>query len=196
MDKRERDYRSFYAKNSGAELSASSEYIEDNGGKYMVPYKKVREVVFKNASGDGLKDAERAARLQYRLILMEPVLMASVDFEGRTIRVLYNPEDAANRNEKISLKGIVDFLANEGVHADAAKAESREIDYYREVYGRYYSPKTIRERPPYGFTLEEWERGMKAKYEKKMGAAEKKKLAEFREWQAEFEAEHPELGKA
>lgn len=196
MDKRENDYKRFYAKNAGAAAGAGGEYIEDKGGKYMVPYRKVRRVSFAGVSERELVDQAHAARLQYRLILMEPVLIAAVDFEGRTISITYNPEDATNRNEKISLKGIVDFLASEGVHVDSGKAESGEIDYYAEIYKYYHDPKSVREHPPYGYTSEEWGNGMKAKYEKKMAAAEEKKLGEWREWQAEFEKEHPELKKA
>jgi hypothetical protein len=193
MDKRESDYRSFYAKSQGGEASAYGGYVEDRGGKYMVPYQKVRRAVFAGVSREELRDPEHAARLQYRLLLMEPVLAASVDFDGLAISLVYNPEDAVNRNEKISLRGIADFLAGEGVHVDAGKAESKELDYYRDIYEYYNDPKTIRERPPYSYTLEEWKKGMKEKYEKGMAAAEKKKLDEFGKWRAEFEKEHPEL---
>lgn len=195
MDKSDNDYRAFYAKNDDAAASAYDSYIEDKGGKYMVPYRKVRQVVFGGAGGDGLADQEHAARLQYRLILMDPVLIAEVDFESRRIRVVYNPEDATGRNERISLKGITDFLASEGVRVDAGNAETKELDYYRDIYEYYHDPKTVRERPPYGYTLEEWKKGMKTKYEKKMAGAESKKLEEFREWQAKFGKEHPELAK-
>ncbi len=196
MDKRDSDYRSFYAEGQGsAEKAANDEYVTDGGGKRMVPYRKVRQAVFSGVSIGELADPEHAARLQYRLILMEPVLIASVDFEGRKISVVYNPEDAANRNEKISLQGIVGFLASEGVHVDAGKAETREIDYYAEIYGYYHNPKALRERPPYGYTLDEWDNGMKERYEKNMSSAERKKMQKWHEWQAEFEKEHPELSK-
>jgi hypothetical protein len=193
MDKSENDYRAFYAKGEAATAGAYDSYIEDGGGRYMVPYGKVRQAVFRGVSAEQLVDAEHAARLQYRLLLMAPVLMAAVDFEGRTISVTYNPEDATNRNERISLKGISDFLASEGVRVDPAGAESKDLDYYSEIYKYYHDPKVVREHPPYGYTLDEWNRGLKAKYEKDVEKAEKKKIDEFREWQAEYEREHPEL---
>ena len=196
MDKQENDYRRFYAKNEGSAGSASDSYIEDGGGRYMVPYGKVRQAVFGGVDGGELADPEHASRLQYRLLLMNPILTAVVDFEGLSIRVVYNPEDAANRNEKISLQGIVDFLASEGVHVDAGKAESGDIDYYTEIYKYYHDPKTLRNHPPSGYTLDEWEKGLRSRYEKNMAKAEKEKLEEFRAWQAEFEKEHPELKKA
>jgi hypothetical protein len=196
MDKRENDYKRFYSENGGAASSALGEYIEDKGGKYMIPYRRVRQVVFAGVSGEELGDQAHAARLQYRLMLMEPVLMAAVDFDSLTIRITYNPEDATNRSEKISLKGLIGFLSSEGVHVDSGKAESKEVDYYTEIYKYYHDPKVLREHPPYGYTLDEWGNGMKAKYEKDMIVAEKKKLDEWRAWQAEFEDEHPELKKA
>ena len=195
MDKRENDYKRFYAENRGAASSAADEYIEDKGGKYMIPYRMVRRVVFAGVSGEELVDQAHAARLQYRLILMEPVLLAAVDFDSLTITITYNPEDATNRSEKVSIEGIAGFLASEGVHVDSGRAESREIDYYTEIYKYYHDPKVLREHPPYGYTLDEWGKGMKAKYEKDMAGIEKKKLEEWREWQAEFEGEHPEIAK-
>jgi hypothetical protein len=195
MDKGKSDYRSFYAKGQGGESEAKDEYVEDNGGKYLVPYRKVRQVAFRGVRREELVDPEHAARLQYRLLLMEPILLAAVDFAEGEIGIFYNPEEATNRNERISLQGIVDFLAGEGVHVDPKGAESKEVDYYASVYGYYHDPKSIRERPPYGYTLDEWKSGMKERYEKNMAGAEKKKLKEWREWQAKFEKEHPELAK-
>jgi hypothetical protein len=195
MDKGKSDYRSFYAKSRDVGAEVKDEYVEDNGGRYLVPYRKVRQVVFRGVRKEELVDPEHAARLQYRLILMEPILLAAVDFDEREIGVFYNPEEATNRNERISLQGIVDFLASEGVHVDSKGAESKEVDYYASVYGYYHNPKSVRERPPYGYTLDEWKSGLKERYEKGMAGAEKKKLKEWLEWQAGFEKEHPELAK-
>ncbi|VVB77085.1 Uncharacterised protein [uncultured archaeon] len=191
MDKRTSDNKDLYTKSQGA--SSYDEYLEDGGKRYRVPYRTIKEVIFTGVGKDELRDAEHAARLQYRLLLLEPVLKAKVDFDGQKITILYNPETAPNRFAKMSLQGLLDFLAKEGVLLDSKESKSRDVDYYREVYCYQYDPKQIRERPPYSFTLEEWQKGMKGKYVAKIKAAESKKAEKFSEWKTDFEAQHPEL---
>jgi len=195
MDKRNNDNERFYAENAPSDRKAQDEYIIDDGKRYTVPYQKVKYVVLKNISKEELIDAEHAARLQYRLLLLEPVLRAKVDFGSLKISLLYNPEAAKTRNRRMSLKGILDFLASEHVHADANSVEERDVDYYKEIYSYYYDPETVRERPPFGYTPEEWSKGARAKYDEKMATAEAEKLRKFHEWQLEFEKEHAELAE-
>ena len=195
MDKRERTDRDFYA-NKPHSGSAFDEYVEEGGRRYMLPYRTVKQAVFAGIRKDEIKDWSHAARLQYKLLLLDPVLRAKVDADRRTISVIYNPDSADNRNEKMSLKALVGFLEREGVRVSEKDAEVRDFDYRSEMYEYNYDPKEIRERPPFGYTIDEWHSGMKSKFEKSVQDAERKKLAEFYAWREEFKKEHPELGKA
>ena len=69
----------------------------------MVPYHMVKRVTFTNISKAEMIDIPHAARLQYRLMLLEPIMKASVDFTKSKIIVTYNPDTADNNKEKMSL---------------------------------------------------------------------------------------------
>ena len=196
MDKREGTGENFYKKELERELhegKSYDEYVMENGKKFRVPYKKVRQVVFNNLKKEELVDQEHAARLQYRLMLLDSVLFAKVEFATRKITLTYNPEGAENSKEKIALQGLMGFLAKEGVHAPAEGIEERDVDYYKENYSYHYNPPSIREHPPYGYTLEEWRNGMKQEYEGKKDMYDKEKSDKFHEFQREYLGEHPEL---
>lgn len=193
MDKRTKTDEDLYARKpiSGGSMQGRA------AGSNALPYGIVKRVVFSGISRDEISDIGRAARLQYRLLLLDPVLRAKVDSLGCTITIIYNPETAANRNEKMSLKSIVEFLSRQGVHVSEKRAELSDLEYRREIYDYNYNPSTIRERPPFGYTLDEWRNGMRLKFEESVRAADTKKLAGFRAWQKKFKGEHPELaGKA
>lgn len=195
MDRRENTDAITYKKELEHQLAENKEYeeyVEENGVKFRVPYKMVKEVVFSNISKQELIDTEHAARLQYRLMLLEAVLFAKVEFVARKIKITYNPEGAANRKDKMSLQQIVDFLAKEGVHINPQEMQQNDVDYYKDIYSRHFNPQIIREHPPYGYTLEEW-RKMKTEYERRKVVMEKKNADKFHAWQQDYLRKHPEL---
>ncbi len=175
-----------------AENKEYEEYVEENGVKFRVPYKTVKEVTFVNIRKDELIDAEHSARLQYRIMLLEAVLFAKVEFVARKIKITYNPLEAESRKAKMSLQQIVDFLAKEGVYVSTEGMQERDVDYYNEIYKYQFNPPSIREHAPYGYTMEEWKK-MKPEYEAGKNAYEKKKLEKFHAWQHEYLIQHPEL---
>ena len=175
--------------NSSATLE---KYADENGEKYRLPYDKVREVVFSNIPSSELIDIPHCARLQYRLLLNTAILKAKVEFVNRKITIVYNPKGSNSANASIDLVDIVKMLETEGVRVDITGAEQREVDYYKEIWYPQFHPATIREHPPYGYTLDQW-RKMKDKYVAEVEKARKKKLESFKEWQKKYEKEHPEV---
>ncbi len=163
-----------------------------DGKSYRVPYKTVREIIFSNVRKEDLVDTEHAARLQYRIMLLDPVLRAKVEYVKQRISITYNPTDADNMKEKISLDELMDFLGKEGVYVGALQREERDVDYVKEIYSYQYNPAVIREHAPYGLTLEEWKKA-KPKYIEMERKAKERSLGEFREFQAEYAQEYPEI---
>lgn len=176
---------------SGNDAKYNDKIVEEDGNTYRMPYRKVREAVFLGVSKQELIDMPHAARLQYRLMLMDSVLRADVEFVKQSITVVYNPDSAENRKEKTSLDGLVGFLAKEGVHVDTSNIKEREFDYYEEIYKTQFNPKEIRDHPPYGVSREQWEK-MKPGWDEKVKEYNKSKLQSFHEWQDEYALEHPE----
>ena len=178
-----------------AETKEYNEYVEENGLKYRVPFHTVRQIVFTDVKKEELIDTEHAARLQYRLMLQEAVLFAKVEFVARKISITYNPTGADNRKAQMSRQDVVDFLAKQGVHVgtNPESVSERDVDYYNEHYKYHYNPPSIREHPPYGYTLDEWRNGMKAEYETHKAAYDKAKLDKYHEFQNNYLREHPEL---
>src|SRR5271155_3800014 len=78
-------------------------YVVENGEKFRVPYKIIKKVIFTELKKEELIDIPHAARLQYRLMLLDPVIKATVDFTKSKISILYNPREAENIREKISI---------------------------------------------------------------------------------------------
>lgn len=167
------------------------EYIVENGKRFRVPYKIIKEVTFTNLKREELVDIPHAARLQYRLMLLEPVIKASVDFTKLRISAIYNPRTAPNIREKMSFEELVEFLSKQGISVDPKHTIERDYDYYKEFYSYTYNPKTIRERAPYGYTKEEWQT-MKPEWEIKMKESEKVKQEKFRKFQEAYLENHPE----
>ncbi|MDE1873719.1 MAG: hypothetical protein KGI04_01195 [Candidatus Micrarchaeota archaeon] len=178
-----------------ADTKSYDEYVEENGKRFYVPYHTVREVIFSGVSKEDLRDTEHAARLQYRLMLKDSILFAKVEFVARRIKITFNPEGADNRKEKMSLQQLIEFLAKEGVNVDQKQMQQRDVDYYNEIYKYQYNPPSIREHPPYGYTLEEWRNGMKAEYETHKQQYDKAKLDKFHTFQKSYVLEHPELAE-
>ncbi|MEM3838991.1 MAG: hypothetical protein QXF01_00205 [Candidatus Micrarchaeaceae archaeon] len=170
-----------------------SDKVIENGKAYRVPYSIVKQVEFSNLKREELIDIEHAARLQYRLLLNDAILKAKVEFSKLKITIVYNPTEAKNIKEKISLEGIIDFLAGEGVHVDQNSIAVSDFDYYKNMYAYQFDPPSIREHPPYTYTMEQWKK-IKAKYEENVRKSETKKLEKFHEWQNAYSAEHPEMG--
>ena len=168
--------------------------IEYNGKTYRVPYKMVREVVFSNLDSGDLTDIEHSARLQYRLLLLDSVLKAKVEFTWKRITVTYNPREATNRKEKTSRDEIIAFLGKEGVTVDLRHISERDVDYVREIYSYQFEPATIREHAPYGYTIQEWKK-MKPEWEKKQRHTIAAKYDKFRNWQDSYLEQHEDLAK-
>ena len=173
-------------------LDDSKGYIEENGKRFRLPYGMIREAVFSNVDEASMVDQQHAARLQYRLLLKDPIIKAYVEFSKGKITVIYNPKGADNIREKISLDELISFFEGEGVRVDRNSVTEREYDYYKEFYSYAFSPKRIREHPPYGYTEAQWKK-MKPDWEKKVVKYEKVKLDKFREYQKEYEKQHPEV---
>ncbi|MDE1860508.1 MAG: hypothetical protein KGH72_02205 [Candidatus Micrarchaeota archaeon] len=163
-----------------------------NGKTYRVPYKLIKEVTFTKLNQAELRDIEHSARLQYRLLLMDPVLRAKVEFIRGKITIIYNPVGADNRKEKISMRDLIDFLAKEGVYVDSNSMSERDVDYVEEIFKTQFDPASIREHPPYSYSLAEWKK-MKPKYEKEKAEFDKAKLDKFHEWQGKYISSYPEI---
>ena len=84
--------------------SSFDPYVEEKGNKFRVPYRMIKRVAFTNVKKSEMIDIPHAARLQYRLMLLEPIIKASVDFTKAKITVTYNPDTSDNNKEKISLR--------------------------------------------------------------------------------------------
>ncbi len=176
------------------EEKIKKQYIEENGNLYRVPYRIVAKVVFSNISKSDMKDQEHAARLQYRLMLNDAILKARVHFAKGNITIIYNPTNADNLKEKISLEEIIKFLESEGIHVDRQHMVNEDYDYYKNFYSYAFNPPAIREHPPYGYTLEEW-RKIKPEWEKKREKGRIKNEEKFHKFQMEYLKQHPELAK-
>ncbi|MEM0200910.1 MAG: hypothetical protein QXD23_00715 [Candidatus Micrarchaeaceae archaeon] len=168
------------------------EYVTIDGKQFRIPYKIVKEVTFTDVKKEELISIENAGRLQYRLMLLEPVLRAKVEFTKGKITVVYNPKSAKNRKEKISREELITFFANEGVNVSKCPLTERDFDYYVEMYTYQFDPPSIRERPPYGYTSAEWQK-MKDDYNKKMQSSKQTSREKFEAWQNEYATEHPDV---
>ena len=168
--------------------------VEYNGKTYRVPYKMIKEVVFANLNPQELQDIEHAARLQYRLLLLDSVLKAKVEFIRNKIIITYNPPEAKNRKDKVSQQQLAEFLAKEGVNVNPSHISERDVDYFEEIYKYQFEPATIREHAPYGYTREEWKR-MKPEWEKKQKEAIAAKYDKFKNWQNTYLETHTDLAK-
>jgi len=168
--------------------------VEYKGKTYRVPYKMIKEVVFSNLDQTELQDLEHSARLQYRLLLLDSVIKAKVEFVRNRITITYNPAESGNRKEKISQHQLADFLAKEGVYVDSANIAERDVNYFEEIYRYQFEPNTIREHAPYGYSLQEWKK-MKPAWEKKRDETIKEKYSKFQNWQNAYLESHPDLAK-
>jgi hypothetical protein len=186
-------YNEELAKEQVMDLDLSKEYINDeNGVRVRMPYRIVKRVLFSGVKKEELKDQPHAARLQYRLMLLEPVIKAYVNYVKGQIIVIYNPVGADNIKDKMSLQELVDFLAKEGVHVDINSAKEEDFDYTKEFYSYAFNPARIREHPPYGYTMEEWKK-RKAAFEKELQEQKVSKWQKFKEWQQKYKQEHKDI---
>jgi hypothetical protein len=169
-------------------------YVTENGKRYRVPYRIIKRVTFENVDRRELVDIPHAARLQYRLMMMDPIIKATVNFTKAKIIIIFNPVGAENSKEKISLGGIVDTLAKEGVNVSAEAATVEDYDYYKNLYSYAYAPPSIRERVPWGYTREQWDR-MKIGREERAAQAERAKQEKFRKFQEGYLEDNPEKAR-
>ncbi len=181
--------------NIAQEEKASSDFdyhITEDGKQYTVPYRMVKQVTFTNLKKEELIDIPHAARLQYRLMLLEPVIKARVDFTKLRMIVIYNPREADNIREKMSLDEVKDFLAKQGVNVDVENTIEADYDYKKQLYDYAYNPPSIRERAPYGYTIDEWKH-MKPEWEEKMKKVDVEKKDKFRKFQEGYLDANPEI---
>ncbi len=169
-------------------------YVTEDGRQYRVPYRIIKKVTFTNLKKEEIIDIPHAARLQYRLMLMDPVIKASVDFTKSKIAILYNPREAENIKEKISLDELIEFLAKQGVIVDKDHMLVEDYDYYKNLYTYAYTSPSIRERAPYGYKMDEWKK-MKPEWEVKMKEGEIKKQEKFRDFQQNYLGTVPEMAQ-
>jgi len=196
MDRRDVNSKPGYAeelaKENSSEIDLSKEYIKIGDALVRMPYRKIKMVTFTNIKKEEIKDIPHAARLQYRLMLLDAVIKARVNYAKGQISIIYNPVGADNIREKISLDELISFLEHEGVHIDKNNMNERDFDYIEEFYSYAFNPKVIREHPPYGMSNEEW-KVRKAELEKEAKEVEEKKLKKFREWQKKYKEEHKDI---
>ncbi len=175
--------------------SSFNPYIAEDGKQYMVPYHIIKMAIINNVSRKELIDIPHAARLQYRLMLMDPVIKATVDYTKAKITIIYNPKDADNNKEKISVEELAEFLQKEGINVGASSFEISDYDYYKNLYSYAYRPAKIRERAPYGYTMEQWEK-MRPEWEKKMYETIAEKREKFKAFQQSYIESHEEMASA
>ncbi len=174
-----------------------NQFVMEDGNPIRVPYKVVRQAVFTNVKHTGeFADSEHAARLQYRLMLKDAVLKARVHYIRDKILVIYNPVDADNLKEKVSLDEIKAFLKIEsGVEIDENSIKDEPYDYYTNFYKYAFDPPAIREHPPYGYTIKEWKK-MKPEWDRKKEEYSRKKAIKQEEFRRNYLIQHPDLAKA
>ena len=195
MDRRESTpQESGFLKDLKSEEVEYDDKVEYLGKTYRVPYKMIKEVVFSNLNNNELSSIGYSARLQYRLLLMDAVLKAKVEFIRNRITVTYNPMEATNRKEKVSREQLIAFLSKEGVNVNRQSIAERDVDYFEEIYKYQFEPASIREHAPYGYTIQEWKR-MKPEYLKKQAEVESNKRGKFKEWQDSYLDGHPDVAK-
>ncbi len=165
------------------------EYTIENGEQIRTPYKIIKEVVFSNIRKEDFVDSEHAARLQYRLMLLDAVLKAKVEYVKGRITIRFNPKDAKNRKVKTDVNELEEFLAKEGINVDKGSVEVKDYDYYSNFYKYAFNPPEIREHPPYGVTREQWKE-QKKDWEKKVSETNAKKREKFLNWQLNYARDH------
>src|SRR5271157_5338227 len=157
-------------------------FVVEDGKKYRIRYHMMNREIFSNLDKNELVDVSHSAKLQYRLLLLDPVIKATVDFNELKIVVVYNPDSADNNNAKMSMEKLVEFLAQEGVHVRQVGTKNEDYDYYTQLYSYAYASPSIRKSAPWSYTIAEWERHEPA-FIKKSKKREKEKIAKFRAWQ-------------
>lgn len=197
MDRREDPtQQNVYQKELEEQMSGKQVIYNDqmmiDGKPYRVPYKMIKEIEFSNLKKEELIDIEHAGRLQYRLMLLETVIRAKVEFVKQKITIVYNPLAAENNKPKTSAEELVSFLAKEGVKVNLQFMQQRDFDYFKEMYTYQFNPPSIRERPPYGYTMEEWKK-MREKYYKDTEEGKQKAREKFKDWQDSYAMQHPDV---
>ncbi|MEM0148110.1 MAG: hypothetical protein QXD11_00645 [Candidatus Micrarchaeaceae archaeon] len=156
-----------------------------------IPYKMIKKATFEVNKAE-LIDQPHAARLQYNLLCMDPIIKAYVEFAKAKITVIYNPEGASNSKPKISLDGLISFLKSKGINVSKASIKDESYDYEKEFYEYAFNAPEIREITPYTYTLEQWKK-LKSKWIAKQKEIEKSKIEKFRNYQKGYASQHKEL---
>lgn len=172
------------------QVQAYDDKIVYKGKTYRVPYKVVKEAVIK-VSKDSMHDIEHAARLQYRLMLLDSVIKAKVEFVKGIITIVYNPKASPNSKAKASIDELIEFISKEGALLEGSFTE-RDLDYFEEIYKYQFEPATIREHPPYGYAIKEWKR-LKPGWEKLLSEKNASKHEGFKKFQEKYLEDHPAL---
>jgi hypothetical protein len=193
MDRRESaPQENGFLKDLNTDEAEYDDMVEYNGKKYRVPYKIIKEVTFSGLNPSDLKDIEHSARLQYRLLLLDSVLKAKVEFIRSRIIITYNPPESMNRKDKISRQQLIEFLSKEGVGVNPGSIAERDVDYFEEIYKYQFEPASIREHAPYGYSREQWKQ-MKPEWDRKQKEVAQAKYTKFLKFQDSYIDQHPEL---
>ncbi len=166
----------------------ASLFVFEEGKKYEIPYHLIKKAVFSNLRKEDLIDVQHSARLQYRLMCLDTVIKAIVDFNELKITVIYNPADADNNGAKMDIEWLIEFLEKEGVGTHHGSIKNEDFDYYGQFYSCAFFPQPIRKSAPYGYTLDEWKK-MEKSFIEKSAASRKSKSAKFKVWQDEYQKE-------
>ncbi len=188
MDHRQTSGVNAYKENLQKEFDKETlerDFVVENGATFRVPYRMIKKVEIAEVSKEEMIDMQHAARLQYRLMLLDTVIKATVDYSRSLITIIYNPKGADNLREKASLDELIAFLAKEGVRVDRSRVKEEDYDYYKNFYSKAFYPKRVREHAPYGWTIQEWQK-LKPGWMAKQKKGEEDKLQKFHAWQDEY----------
>ncbi|MGC8571946.1 MAG: hypothetical protein ACP5RI_03335 [Candidatus Micrarchaeia archaeon] len=133
-------------------------YVEEEGKLYKMPYRMIKRITFNNVDQKDLKDLAHSARLQYRLLNLDAIIKAKVNFVKKQIQIIYNNPEAENNKAKISREELIKFLEKEGIHINEKDIVEEDFDYYKSFYSTTFFPKTIRNAVPYGWSKSEYEK--------------------------------------
>ncbi len=109
--------------------------VEQDDLAIPVPYNKVRKLRLAIEFPAGAQAAQAAALLQYELLLLEPVLRASVSSTGEAV-IVYEGKKTTAANLVDSARGKLQKIAP---NASVRLAEDAEFDYAKLVEEGYHS---------------------------------------------------------
>ena len=134
MDRRDIREESGFAKD--LKNTGKDEYIDytitENGKSYRIPYKMVREMVITGVDKQELKDIPHSARIQYRLLLLDSILKAKIEFIRGKVTITYNPTGAANSKDK-EKSGVIVMVHAGAYISIRSNVSNRSINIKRAI---------------------------------------------------------------